>query len=310
MSAWLRLLRAEAIKLRHLRLIWAVLGLEVLFVALAYFLAYQGYQSLRDRILADAAGGTSLPAMTGRAYALSLLAQMITLPGAVELAFNVLQFPGFLLLAMVAGVVVGNEFGWGTVQQNLMRGTPRSTFLTVKLVAVGAVVLLFMAAGLGVGVVAGAATGWAAAGWSWAWATGAFAGELVGLLGRLVLLGGVYAAMTVMFAVLFRSASLGVGTAIIYRFFEAVVGFFLGQTDRWIGGLYPYLVTSGHLAVTADRTLLFGAGAAVPAGAGGGGFEAAFQSLLPFHQAAWLLVAFLLLFVGVSYLELIRQDLV
>lgn len=309
MRAWLHLLRAEAVKLRHLRLLWVVLGLEVLFVALAYWLAFQGYQSLRDRIVADVADGASLVARTGRAYALSLLSRMITLPGAVELAFNVLQFPGLLLLAMLAAVVVGHEFGWGTIQQNLMRGTARSAFLTAKLVAVAAVVLLFMTAGLAVGVVAGGVTGWVAGGWSWAWATGAFAQELAGLLGRLVLLGGVYAAMAVMFAVLFRSASLGVGTAVIYRFFEAVIGFFLGQTDRWIGGLYPYLVTSGHLALTADRALFLGPGGAVPAGTGGG-LETTFQSLLPSHQAAWLLVGFLLLFVGMSYLQLSRQDLV
>ena len=309
MTQWSRLLRAEALKLRCLRLTWVVLGLEILFVILAHWLAYQGYQSLRDRIFSDPGARASPAAITGRAYALSLLTRLITLPGAVELAFNVLQFPGFLLLAMLAGVVVGNEFGWGTIQQNLMRGTSRPAFLSIKLVAVATVVVLFMAAGLAVGTVAGGLTGWVLGGWSWTWATPAFAREVAGMLGRLVLLGGVYAAMAVMFAVLFRSAALGAAAAIIYRFFEAVVGFFLGQTDRWIGSLYPYLVTSGHLALVADRNFLFGMGGAVPAGSGGG-MGPAFQSLLPAHQAAWLLFGFILVFVGVSYLQLSRQDLI
>lgn len=315
MAMWLRLLRAEAIKLGRLRLIWIVLGLLLFFVGLAYYLSFEGYQTLRDRIALDAASNRNLHAMAARAYVLSLLTRMITLPGAIDVAFSVLQFPGFLMTTLVAAAVVGNEFGWGTIQQNLMRGASRSTFLTTKLAAVALVIFLFMAAGLGAGLVAGGITGAAvSAGWNWSWATAAFWVELLGLLGRLVLINGVYAAMAVMLAVLFRSTAMGVGATVIYRFFEAVAGIFLGQTDRWIGNLYPYLITSGHLAVTADRTVMFMAagppGGSLPAGAdAASGFGLAFQRLLPFHEAVWLMAAFLLLFLAVSYLQIRRQDL-
>ncbi|BAS26893.1 ABC transporter permease subunit [Limnochorda pilosa] len=311
METWRRLLYAEAVKLRRLRLIWIALGLLLLFVGLAYYLSYEGYQTILDRMRAEGGPAPGLQAVAARAYFLNLLKQMITLPRAVDVAFSVLQFPGFLMITLVAAAVVGNEFAWGTVQQNLMRGATRPTFLTAKLTAVALVVLLFMAAGLAAGIVAGGITGSAVSGWSWSWATGRFWLDVLGLLGRLALINGVYAAMAVMLSILFRSTAIGVGATVIYRFFEGVAGLFLGQTSRWIGHVYPYLISSGHLALTADRTVIFmGGGPGGPSSPGGpGGPEIAFQKLLPFPDAVWLMTGFLALFVAVSYLRFQRQDL-
>lgn len=110
MERWRRLLLAETVKLRRLRLIWFVLGLLLLFVGLAYYLSHEGYQTILDRMRAEEGVAPGLQAMAARACFLSLLKQMITLPRAVDVAFGVLHLPGFLMITLVAaGIVAGGS---------------------------------------------------------------------------------------------------------------------------------------------------------------------------------------------------------
>lgn len=116
-------------------------------------------------------------------------------------------------LALLLGVlVVGGEYGWGTLKTVLIQRSGRGGMLAGKLLVLGAavvgLVLLIFAAGvvgsLGVGWVEGSVAGWPPI------------GEVVGGAAAMWLILAVWAMLGVFLAVLFRGTALAVGIGLAY----------------------------------------------------------------------------------------------
>lgn len=109
------LLAAELLKVRKRWLPYIVLLPVVFALAFQTFVAY--FAGWRDE---------------GDIEALRVAA----LPWSLASLLDLSQFLGALLLGILAASMAGTEYGWGTVRQALVRGQPRSQYLTIKLLAI------------------------------------------------------------------------------------------------------------------------------------------------------------------------------
>jgi hypothetical protein len=64
------------------------------------------------------------------------IAAGLHLPGSLLVAGNILDMIGTILLVILAGTMVGGEFGVGTIRLMLTRGPTRSQFLFAKILAI------------------------------------------------------------------------------------------------------------------------------------------------------------------------------
>lgn len=123
----------ELFKLRKRWLPWILVGVVVLTVGFVYFGAVSTYLDERS---------AAAPSVD-----LEVAAYDISFPGAVELAMTTSELVGRLVLAILAGVVVGVDLGSRTARNTLLLGVSRAQYLIAKLVA------LVAATGVGLMVV-------------------------------------------------------------------------------------------------------------------------------------------------------------
>jgi len=159
-----------------------------------------------------------------------------TLPWSLPTLLDTGQFWGAILVGILAASVVATEHGWGTVRQALIRGQPRSQYLTAKLfgIALIAAVSLLLALGIGVSfsVIATAVADLPIS-------LGAPRGEGLSApdIALMVLRAGYgvlpYGLLAFSLAVFGRSTTLGVAGILLFMFGEAIILAILGG----IGGV-------------------------------------------------------------------------
>ncbi|WP_324716649.1 hypothetical protein U7230_15055 [Carboxydochorda subterranea] len=308
MSELVTALQVELFKTRRLRLVWALLGLMLVFLVLNSVLSYQAYQDVRR--FARLETGAAQPedrhatAMQQEMLAVALRSNLV-MPSAYAGVTGVLYFPGFVLITIAAGSLVANEFGWGTAQRVLARGRRRWAWLgaklgTVAVLAAGAVVI-----GLAAGSVGGFATSQALH----AWRPQAFSAETWQSLGvmtlRLWAVLTVYGVVAAAAGFYFRNTGLAVGGALVYYFVEALVSGLIVQTRGWLSEIRPYLLGNvAHSLVVTHNPFV----SAMMGGQGERALEAAARGLDP--GAAWVALAgWGLLFSAVCVASFARRDL-
>lgn len=79
--------------------------------------------------------------------------RFFVLPWAMPGLLETVQFWGAILAGILAASVVATEHNWGTVRQALIRGQPRSSYLTAKLAGIATLGLLGFFAALLTGIV-------------------------------------------------------------------------------------------------------------------------------------------------------------
>lgn len=156
-----------------------------------------------------------------REAAAAAIRQTFTFPGSLAVAGGVTTFLGLILLVILAGAVVGGEYGNGTIRVALGRGVGRDQFIVAQAAALAVLALftagLMIVLGLLVGVSVGPLLGATlpGVGLEGVW-------EIVLFWLALGLNLFAFASIALFMATLGRSTAAGIGFALGYFIFEGV----------------------------------------------------------------------------------------
>lgn len=181
---------------------------------------------------------------------LDKLVDAFTLPGASEKALRWTGLLSIPIAAFLTVLVIGSEYGWGTLRTTLMKGPGRRRILSVKLAIVAALMAGVWVASLAVIVISSLVTTALVPEVSHGTIDGAAIGLIVRDLGRAWFAAVPYIALAALLSVLFSRFAGGTlaatGAAVGYFFFELfsmgrLIKLFDGVAAfRWFGTFVEY----------------------------------------------------------------------
>ena len=238
-----RLVRLELFKLRRRpmpRILLAIqVGLTVGLSALIY--AVYRFGGAENAATLDSAGGDTV-------------VDRIVFPGVMTGAVEFGLTFGLPLVIILAASTVGGEFAWGTVRLILGRGVGRGPYVLAKLVAVA----LWWPLALVIGSLGGVALATLLAVVDGQPGLGAVTGGdlrlLIARFGTAWLAGLVYAGMTALLAMQFRSTAVGIAAGLTAYFGEQFV------VDVAVGQGVPVLESLTRFGVSYNVQTLIGGG--------------------------------------------------
>ena len=248
----LSLISAEMLKVRKRRATWIMFAIFLTFIAVMVVgirpivLGEEGRDSVEFQALNEA-----IRFPMGFAVVLLFVSQM-----------------GRWNLIVFAALVVGSEYGWGTVRQVMARGASRNRYLAAKLVAIALSALLAMLMTLVIGSALMILGDLLVDGWGPTLPAGFFvdlAVDTLRTLGVLIAFGMV----SFCIALLTRSAAGGLGLGLGYLFVEAILVPMFGFFGGFWGDLADFLLTSLADSVMSGNSL--GVGEFFTDGASGAG---------------------------------------
>ncbi len=279
------LISAEMLKIRKRRATWIMFGILVAFAA--FFL-----MAIRPIIAAD----------EGRGSVEFLAANLVMrLPMGFGILVRLIYALGQFILIVFAGLVVGSEYGWGTVRQVMARGASRNRYLTAKLAAILVSIVIAMIVALIVG------TGFMAIGDLLVDSLdpdfpAGFAGDLTGDALRTLAVLVVFAALAFCIAILTRSAAGGLGLGLGWIFIETI---FTGIFSLF-GGIWADI--SGYFLTNLARGVMAANQLDVGRFFGGGGGPGVFDR--DPLEAGLLLALYVAVLLAISVWVFNRRDIV
>lgn len=211
-------LRSEIHRLRRRRMTLVLLLLIALIPLLLYAVQYASVQAQLETIRSGRVPpGQPITEETARRVLEGLRPDR-----APEFALGMSSVLGVIFATILAGSVMGNEFGWATVRTVLAHGGRRAAFILAKLsalmLATVAIVLVgfaaTFAASYGVGAIAGVDLS----------LSGDVPARVAGYLARGIYVTLPYVAFAVLTAVLARSAAAGIAFGLVLFFGETLLG--------------------------------------------------------------------------------------
>lgn len=279
----------------------------LLWIALAIMLGFLLLADAAFLLLATPSGDSILAAAAAE------LRQLLAPPNSLYITLGAINQIGGLLAIVLGAAVVGSDLDWGTLRLLLLRQPRRATYVAGALLTLAGALLLGLllsaTAGLllslAVAPAAGVTLDWAALG---AALTGpAYYAALLRSYATLL----VWGLLGVAAAVLLRSFGAGLGVALGYYVFDAVLVTstlsLLGEPMARLPGLGP-IVRLGQALLLGYNLNVFnsaGGGQLRLTGAAAGAVEAV--STPP--TVLLLIAAYALLFAAVPFLVLPRRDL-
>lgn len=223
-----RLVRVELFKVRKRGMTWILLAVLVAFFCMIFLGMY-------------AAAGSASHGMSGAG--LEALKASLQFPNAFDMIFSTAQGIGGILLVILAASAVGSEYGWGTVRQMLSKRGIRSHYLGAKIVSLIIIALIGIAISLIVGFALASFTTIQLAGSiNWDFMSASYVGELFKMFGWTAFALLVYILLGVLFAVVGRSALVGIAVGLGYYFVERIaIGIFTGA-GGWLAEIPNYLI--------------------------------------------------------------------
>jgi ABC-type transport system involved in multi-copper enzyme maturation permease subunit len=162
----------------------------------------------------------------------------LRLPDSLHVANIIAQSIGLLLIVILAGTIVGGEYGVGTIRLMFTRGPTRSQFLLGKVGAILVCIIIGLIAGILLGVVAGAIFNlFTGASTSFAFLTSTWILHLVLYLLVSILGLFTYAMVALCLATLGRTTAAGVAGALVWWVLESILGSLLSAIGVQIGGV-------------------------------------------------------------------------
>ena len=271
----LSLISAELLKIRKRRANWIMFGIFLLFAA--FFLI-----AIRPIIAADD-GRESIEFVGAN--------EVMRFPKGFALLIGMVSQMGRWILIVFAALLVGSEFGWGTVRQVMARGASRNGYLFAKLVAMIITIILAMILTLVIG------SGFMVIGdlllgeWNPDLPAG-FLSDLAGDTFRTFGMAALFALLAFCITLLSKSPGMGMGLGFVYLFVEAIfIGLF-----RFFGGFWQdisgYFLTSLSNAVMSANKIDLGRFFGGPPGAINDRDPLEAGLLLAFYVAVLLAVSF------------------
>lgn len=266
----LNLIRVEFFKLRKRWMPYVLLLVLLASILIPLMITYINYQS------------------TVSEYPDLMLKEVLVLPTAMEGVFNSVPGLGMILVAILAASVVGNEYGWGTLRQTLVRGTSRTGYLTSKLLSIAIIAFIGVIIAVATGLIATIITSMLVQGGiEW----GSFFGYFIASLGRTLLVLIAYISMATFFSVLLRSSALGIMVTIAWFIGDSIIVGLLASSTGWLADISQFMIgfnTTELLALNSLRPP---------------------NEVTSWWQSAGVLLAYSTVFIAASYYRFQRQDL-
>ena len=208
-------------------------------------------------------------------------------------------FFGGVLALMLGVLTVGSEYGWGTLKTLFTQGPGRLRVFAAKLIAVAAVLLVFVLVVYALAAVASwaiAVNEGAEVAWPSAWLL------IRGIAGGWLIF-AVWAALGILLAVVTRGTALATGIGILYAFVVEGLLSALAREVSLLDGLVEFFVRANGYSLVA----VLGVSADDVSDAGPGSFSGPFVAG---GQALLVLVVYLAAFVLAAGWLLRRRDVV
>ena len=221
-------IRAELFKLRKRKMTWIMIIVLAAFFCLIFFAVY---------------GITASPPERMPHEGLETMRNLITFPDAFKMIFSTAQNIGAILLTIIVASSVGNEYGWGTIRQTLIRKGIRYQYVASKLVAFIVYALIVIAFIIGF-CLALLTTQWINGALNWDFMTVSYVGELFTMYGWTFYGLLVYILLAILLSLVGRSAIVGIGGTLGYYFVESIAISIFNQSGGWLAEIPNYLI--GH----------------------------------------------------------------
>ena len=223
-------IRAELFKLRKRKMTWIMIIVLAAFLCLIFFAVY---------------GITSSPPERMPHEGLETMRNLITFPDAFTMIFSMAQNIGAILLTIIVASSVGNEYGWGTIRQTLIRKGIRYQYVVSKLVAFIVYALIGIVIAFIIGFcLALLTTQWVKGALNWDFMTVSYVGELFTMYGWTFYGLFVYILLAMLLSIVGRSAIVGIGATLGYYFVESIAISIFNQSGGWLAEIPNYLI--GH----------------------------------------------------------------
>lgn len=212
-AEWLKLRRRAATYI--IGAIWFVIVL-----GLSYLLLYFAFSSIRPRGGSGGGGST----VDRQALIATLLPHNLLHSLLPDFAGGL----GGALILILAAMVTGGEYGWGTVKTILTQRPGRLSVLGGKMLAFGVVIILFVL----LGFIAGALGSYIVALLDHATVSWPSVGDILKGMGVAYLVSAAWSALGIGLAILFRGTGLAIGLGLVYALvIESLIGGFAGLSD-------------------------------------------------------------------------------
>jgi len=223
-------IRAELFKLRKRKMTWIMIIVLAAFLCLIFFAIY---------------GITASPPERMPHEGLETMRNLITFPDAFTMIFSMAQNIGAILLTIIVASSVGNEYGWGTIRQTLIRKGIRYQYVLSKLVAFIVYALIGIVIAFIIGFcLALLTTQWVNGALNWDFMTVSYVGELFTMYGWTFYGLFVYILLAMLLSIVGRSAIVGIGATLGYYFVESIAISIFNQSGGWLAEIPNYLI--GH----------------------------------------------------------------
>lgn len=161
--------------------------------------------------------------------------QNLTFPNILSVAGGYSAFMGLILLIILAGSIVGGEYGSSTIRLSLARGVGRGQFIAAQVIAIAILALIAMGLTLLLGTLFGVTLGPALGGKIPSFPPGGFL-ELLGYWISLSFQIFAYAMIGLFLGTLARSTAAAIAVPLGFYIFESLVGGILVAISFAIGG--------------------------------------------------------------------------
>jgi len=222
------MIKVELTKLRKRRMTWILLGIMVALYIFMFLITYAIANNPPQHMDAETVEG---------------LRDGVILPYSLNTVYSMALGVGSLLLIILVGAAVGNEFGWGTIRQVLTRKGVRYQYISAKLIAfiICAIIGTMIAFAFGF-VMAMITTAALEGGIDWGFMSTELVGEIFRNYGWTLYALIPYIILTMTFALLGRSALVGIGATLGYTMIEGIFTGVFGLGNETIAKIGHYLI--------------------------------------------------------------------
>jgi ABC-2 type transport system permease protein len=281
----IKLINAELFKLRHRSMSWILLYVLIGIIVVFHLLLF-------------AISKLAVPSM-GHSSPVSIQ-DILGLPVAIPFALSALSSLGSLLAVILMASSVGNEYNWRTIRIALISSEGRFKFLAGKLISV----IIFILAGMAIGVITGFAVGlittaFGGNGFDFSFATGSYFWTQFLEFWRTFYIIMLYTLLGFLFAVVGRSAMPGIAIGIGILFLEPFITFLMRLAGGWVARIPDYLLGANVNAISSSNELsrMFS-----------GGFGASVFQLPPVPQAFGVLAVYMLVSLVLAFYLFHKRD--
>lgn len=198
------------------------------------------------------------------------VSNLLELSSGIPFALSLIASFGSVLAIILAASSMGNEYNWKTIRPALISSESRFKFLTAKLISIGLMVLIGMAAGVVVAIIMSIITNVIGGNsLDFSFLTGSYIWQQFLQFWRTFYTIVPFAVLGFMMSILGRSAMPGISTGIGVLFLEGIITTFMRLAGGWIAKVPDYLLSANANVITALNQLPRGFRMGVGAGTAG-----------------------------------------